>query len=320
VFIGSCNGVFRRLDAKSGTVRWETDVRDKAAAKYFFHGDAFVAPDRIIASADVDTSAGAQAGVHAFDRDSGRLLWKHSTGRGVAGAVIGSAKRVFAYTIGGELIALDVESGNRAWSYGLKADGYASPAVVGHRLFAGSADGSLYALSRDTGTVEWQRKLGAPITTSVRASGSNVYVGTADGVMHRVAAGDGEASSLKLDAALKPFSEPLVTQNAVLVLLADQGADYRALVSIDSSLGRVNWRRAAPDRWTTSRVFVSGNAVFLGTPSGDVTAYCLADGSPAWSYKLSDAPIRSIGGSDEILYAGTPAGTLYALRRGASCN
>jgi outer membrane protein assembly factor BamB len=67
-------------------------------------------------------------------------------------------------------------------------------------------------------------------------------------------------------------------------------------------------------------VFVSGNAVFLGTPSGDVTAYCLADGSPAWSHKLSDAPIRSIGGSDEILYAGTPAGTLYALRRGASCN
>jgi outer membrane protein assembly factor BamB len=80
VYFGSCNGLFRRLDAATGRVLWETNVRESAAKQYFFHGDVFVAPDRIVASADVDTTAGAEAGVHAFDSDSGRQLWKYGAG------------------------------------------------------------------------------------------------------------------------------------------------------------------------------------------------------------------------------------------------
>jgi hypothetical protein len=48
-------------------------------------------------------------------------------------------------------------------------------------------------------------------------------------------------------------------------------------------------------------------------------AYCLADGAPAWSQKLASVAIRSIGGSDEMLFVGTPAGTLYAIRPPRSC-
>lgn len=311
--------MFRQLDARTGKVRWETNVRG-SAPKYFFHGDVFIAPDRIIASADVDITTGAEAGVHAFDRDSGRQLWMHPAGRGVLGAVIGLGERVFFYTASGELIALNLESGKREWSYDLKASAWESPAAVGHRVFAGSTDGSLYAFNSDTGRVEWQQKLGAPISASVRATESDVYAGTSDGVMHRLAASSGEELSfLKLDPALKPSTAPLLTRDAVLVLLADQEANYRVLVSLDPALGRVNWRRAAPDRWSTTRVFATQKTIFLGTPSGEVTAYCATDGSPAWSHKLSATPIRSIGGTDETLYVGTPQGTLYAIRPPRAC-
>jgi outer membrane protein assembly factor BamB len=306
--------MFRRLDARTGKVRWETNVR-RNAAKYFFHGDVFIAPDRIVASADVDTATGAEAGVHAFDRDSGRQLWKYPAGRGVWGAVIGSGRRVFTYTGTGELIALDLESGKRDWSNPLKASVWESPGVLAQKVFAASNDGSLYAFDSETGRVEWQQKLGAVVTTSVRATQDAVYAGTGDGVMHRLAATSGEMlSSLKLDAALKPSSVPMITRDAVLVLLVDGGANYRALVSLDMKLGRINWRRAAPDRWTTTRVFATDTTIVLGTSSGEVTSYCLADGSHAWSHKLSGAPIRSIGGTDETLYVGTPEGTLYAIR------
>jgi outer membrane protein assembly factor BamB len=84
-------------------------------------------------------------------------------------------------------------------------------------------------------------------------------------------------------------------------------------------LGRVNWRRDAPDRWTTTRVFVTQRTVFLGTPAGEVTAFCAADGSPAWTHKLPQAPIRSIGGTDDTLFVGTPSGALYAIRPPRSC-
>lgn len=319
MFVGSCNGFFRRLDAKTGAVRWETNVRDKAAAKYFFHGDVFVAPDRIIASADVETGTGAEAGLHAFDRNSGRQLWKHSAGRGIPGAVIGSDDRVFLYAHG-DLIALDLHSGKKVWSVALKADGWESPAVVGRRVFAGSGDGSVYAFNADTGRIVWQRKVGSPISTSVRVSESDVYAGTTDGMVHRLAGATGEAlASLKLDPTLKPSSAPVVTSNAVFVLLTDKGVNYRVLVSLDPALNRINWRRDAPDRWTTTRVFGTKSTIILGTPSGEVTAYCSRDGSPAWSHKVSAAPIRSIGGSEQILYVGTPAGTLFAIRPPALC-
>jgi outer membrane protein assembly factor BamB len=309
--------MFRQLDATTGKVQWETNVRGNAP-QYFFHGDVFVAPDRVVASADV--AAGFEAGLHAFDRTSGRQLWMHPVGRGVPGAVIGSDKRVLAYTSTGDLIALNLESGQREWNYDLKADGWESPATLGQRVFGGSSDGSLYAFNAASGRIEWQQKLGAGISTSIRATESAVYAGTSDGSIHRLATRDGEVlSSLKLDATLKPSSAPRVRPDAVFVLLTDGGADYRALVSIDPALRRINWRRQAPDRWTTTRVFATEKTIVLGTPTGEVTAYCVADGAPAWSQKLSSASTRSIGGNDEMLFVGTPAGTLYAIRPPRSC-
>jgi outer membrane protein assembly factor BamB len=317
--VGSCNGMFRQLDAKTGKVQWETNVRGNAP-KYFFHGDVFIAADRIVASADVDLASGAEAGLHAFERSSGRQLWKHPAGRGVPGAVIGTEKRVFVYTSSGELAALSLESGKREWSYDLKADGWESPAVNQQRVFAGSGDGSVIAFDSETGRIAWQQKLGAAISTSVRATHSAVYAGTSDGTMHRMATSNGaHLSSLKLDETLKPGTAPLLRSDAVLVLLSDRGVDYRALVSVDPMLRRINWRRQALDRWTTTRVFATQKTVVLGTPSGEVTAYCVADGAPAWSHKLSSAPIRSVGGTEEMLFVGTPQGTLYAIRPPRSC-
>ncbi len=321
MYVGSCNGLFRRLDAKTGKVRWETDVRGKPT-KYFFHGDVFLASDRIVATTDVDASTGAEAGVHAFDRDSGRQLWMHPVRtRGVLGAVTGAGSRVFVYATTGDLIALNLDSGKPAWTYALKAPGWESPGVSSFRVFAGSSDGSVYALDGETGHVEWQQKLAAAISTSVRTTASDVYAGTADGTVHRLATGTGELrSSLKVDPVLSPTAAPLLTKNAVLVLLADPQANVRAVLSLDPALSRVTWRQNAPDRWTTSRVFATERTVLVGTSKGEVTAYCAADGSPAWSHKLANAPIRSIGGTDETLFVGTPEGTLYAIRPPQSCS
>jgi outer membrane protein assembly factor BamB len=320
VYFGSCNGFFRRLDVATGKVQWETNVRDGAAKQYFFHGDVFIAPDRIVAGADVDTKAGAEAGVHAFDRDTGRQLWKYSTGRGVLGAVVGSGSRVFAYAATGDLIALDLASGRPEWTYAVNAGPWESPAVIGDRVLAGSNDGSIYAFDSQTGRVQWQQRLGAAVATSIRASNSDVYVGTADGTIYRLSPSNGEVrSSLKVDSVLKPASAPFLGKDGVLALLADKEANYRAVVALDPALAGVRWRQTAPDRWTTSRVFATPQTVLVGSPSGEVTAYCAADGSLAWSHQLAKMPIRSIGGTDERLLVGTPSGTLYAIRPPQAC-
>jgi outer membrane protein assembly factor BamB len=178
----------------------------------------------------------------------------------------------------------------------------------------------VYAVNEETGRPEWEQKLGAAVSTSIRVGDSGVYAGTSDGLMHRLEVATGRLlSSLKLDGALQPGAAPLVRPDAVIVLLVDREANYRALVSIDPAATRINWRRAAPDRWTTSRVFATERTIVLGTPSGDVTAFCISDGAPAWSHKLASEPIRSIGGSDELLFVGTPQGALYAVKPPPAC-
>jgi outer membrane protein assembly factor BamB len=240
-------------------------------------------------------------------------------GRGTPGAVTGSTTHAFVYG-NGEVLALALASGKRAWSFPAKVSGWESPATTGTRVFAGSADGTVYAINSDSGKVEWQRNLGAPASTSVRVGEAGVYAGTSDGTMHRLAPSTGEIlSALKLDSALQPAVAPFVARESVLVLLIDREVNYRALVSIDAAASRVNWRRVASDRWSTNRVFVRQQTIVLGTPTGEVTAYCVGDGSLAWSHKLTNAPIRSIGGSDQMLFVGTPQGSLYAIKPPASC-
>jgi hypothetical protein len=63
------------------------------------HGDLLVLDDRVIASADVDKAAGVEAGVHAFERQSGRELLSYRAARGVLGAVVGIGRRAFANSI-----------------------------------------------------------------------------------------------------------------------------------------------------------------------------------------------------------------------------
>jgi len=249
VYVGSCNGFFRSLDAKTGKVQWETNVKVAGAKQYFFHGDVFIAPDRIVTSTDVDTSTGAEAGVHAFDRNTGRQLWKYPAGRGVLGAVVGSDEHVFAYASTGDLMALNLKSGKRQWTSPLKAAAWESPAATGNRVFAGSNHASVFAFDAETGRIEWQQKLSGPVATSIRATASDVYAGTSDGAMYRLASSSGEVrSSLKIDAVLTPVSAPVVRKDAILVLLADKDANYRAVVSLDPTLERVKWRQNATVR------------------------------------------------------------------------
>jgi outer membrane protein assembly factor BamB len=296
-------------------VRWETKVTTDSV-QYFFHGDPLIAGNVIVAGADRATGAN----IHAFDRSDGKELWKHSVGRGVNGPIAGAGKQAYAATMEGQILSLEVDSGTVTWSMPLKVRFLEGPAAVTNRVFAGTVDGFLYALNAETGGVDWRANLGAPVTTSISASAADVYAGTADGSMHRVDARSGTMiASRKLDTNLTPSSVPTRAADSLLVLLTDKAADYRALVSLDSGLNRIRWQAAADTTWSTSRVFVWGDVVVLGTSFGQVTAYCKETGAAAWSRSVN-GPVRSIGGAEDTLLVGTRTGRLYALRAPRSCD
>ena len=303
------------MELRTGRVRWETKVSPDPA-QYFFHGDVLIANDVIVAGAD----RASGANVHAFDRLTGKELWKHAAGRGVNGPVAGSNGRAFATTLDRQLLSFAVNTGAVRWNRTVNAPGWEGPGVAGDRVVVGTSDGSVHALSAATGGEEWRVNIGAPVTTSVLVAADDAYVGTRDGSFHRVDIHRGAVlETRKLDAELIPRSVPVRTGDSVLVLLTDQGAEYRALVSVNAPLDRVRWRVAAKPAWSTSRAFVWGDVVVVGTNSGDVTAYCVDSGALAWSRTVK-GPVRSIGGAEDILLVGTRTGTLYALRAPRSCS
>jgi outer membrane protein assembly factor BamB len=286
------------------------------STKYFFHGDTVIDGSIVVAAADAPSGAS----VHAFERSTGRELWRYPAGSGANGPLAGLDRRVYAATIDRRLIALEVEEGSLAWSVPLKLPGFEGPAVADGRVFAGDVDGTLHALSAETGREQWRVELGAPVSTSIKVSAGDVYAGTKNGSIHRVNAKDGKVmASLSLDSSLWPAGVPVRTPSALLVLLDDQAADHRSLVSIDPALTRVHWRVTAPKSWSTSRVFLWGDVALLGTSSGEVGAYCSRDGAPAWSRSVSGT-VRSIGGAGDTVLVGTPAGDLYALKAPRSCD
>jgi outer membrane protein assembly factor BamB len=314
VYVGSCNGLFRALDLRTGAVRWETKLSPDAE-QYFFHGNPLVAGDIIVVGAD----RARGASIHAVDRLTGKALWKKPVGRGVMGPISGDSTHAYASTAEGQLTSLQVTSGAAQWTMDLQIPGFEGPAVSGNRVFAGASDG-VHALNAESGREEWRVNLGAPVSTSVAVVQGDLYVGTRDGMIHRIDAGRGTTTaSRQLDPMLMPQSVPVRTPNAVLVLLADQTGDYRALVSLDHSLSGVQWRVDAEKLWKTSRVFVWGDVVVLGTLSGDVTAYCEKTGVLAWSRSVKGS-VRAIGGAEDILLVGTQSGDLYALHAPRTCD
>jgi outer membrane protein assembly factor BamB len=314
VFIGSCNGFFRALELSTGRVHWETKVSPDAA-QYFFHGDPYVAGDVIVAGADRATGAS----IHAFDTLTGKELWRYAAGRGVNGPIAGSTTHAYAITVEGRLLSLAINSGAPSWDLPLKGPGFEGPAVA-DRVVAGTVDGVLYGLNAQTGREEWRRDLGSAVTTTPLALAPDVYVGTADGQLHRIDVRTGTVlASRKLDANLKPSSVPFRTANSLLVLLTDQAADYRALVSIDSALNPVQWRVTADKNWSTSRVFVWGDVVVLGTSTGDVLTFCKDSGARSWTRSVN-GPVRSIGGATDTMLVGTRTGGLSALKTPRTCD
>jgi outer membrane protein assembly factor BamB len=309
--------MFRALDRRTGEVRWATRAGPESI-QYFFHGDPLITDDLVVVGADSGGAAGAK--IHAFDRATGRERWSYPVGAGAWGATSGSGRLAFAIKGEKELLALDVRSGALRWSFPVTVWGWLGPTARDGRVFAGARDGSLHALNAETGRVEWRTDIGTPISTDVTATAAGLYVGGGNGTMYRVDAKLGSVlASLKVDAKLKPRSVPVLAGDSVLILLTDQGEDYRSLVSLDAKLSRVIWRQDADSRWTTSRVFVSGNTAVVGTSSGDVIGYCVADGARAWSRTVKGS-VRSIGGSADALYVTTSEGTLYALGSASACN
>lgn len=190
--VGSCNGVIRALDKKTGQVRWEYDIH-KDGEQRQLHGDPLVTDKLLVIGTD-----GQIGHVYAFDRTTGAVVWKYKVNdQGVASDVIRVGESGCFVTLGNELVCVDLQTGKPKWSFRSAYSGddcltCSSPAATEGRVFFGGLDGFAYALDAQSGELAWKRDLGARVTTSATIRGHDLYLGTATRHLYRLSVDSGE--------------------------------------------------------------------------------------------------------------------------------
>ena len=301
---GSCNGMIRALDKKTGQLRWSYDIRQDGEQSQF-HGDPLVTDQLVIIGTD-----GSMGHIYAFERSTGRVRWKYKVAnRGVTTDVIRVGQNIYAVTRRDEMLCLDLDTGKPRWTFltgaSLPDSGWtSSPAVTAERAYFGGLDGFVYALDSNSGQLSWKRDLRAPITTSIVLIGDTVYAGTAQRKLYRINAKSGEVTT-SLDLVAEPRSRLIVIPRALLVFLGSN-----ILASIDYSLNKVQWSAKASEEWTSARPYF-WNGLVLAGDRRRLVALRPRDGAQQWSHQFPET-VRGIGISNDVVFVGSLKGPIFA--------
>jgi outer membrane protein assembly factor BamB len=272
LFVGSHEGMFYALEAKTGHVLWKRKLGSTSSRpvlapdskllyigtddghviavdpnngrqkwRYATRGPVLESPvlsgDLIILSNEADQ-------VYALDRQSGKFRWQYKsetpeefTLRGHAGVAV-EGDLVFTGFSNGTLVALRVATGSVAWLTSLKGDSDrfvdvdATPAVVGENVFAASSAGGLHAVDRSTGLLRW--RLPIPGAGALSSDGERLYVAAADEGVYAIDLGGNVVWRQGTRGGGEPAG-PVVSGDYLLYSLSEAG-----LYVADKRTGRVH--------------------------------------------------------------------------------
>ncbi len=146
VAVGSDAGVFKVLDAATGSVVWSRDLVNGSAvhgllASPAYDGTYFYVP-----------SAGEPSGMFALDAAGGKTQWTNHAGMPVYsapaignGVVVFGTGDVFGDPNSGGIVALSGRDGTVLWTHELHSAVFSGPAISGSMVLVGDSRGDLIA-------------------------------------------------------------------------------------------------------------------------------------------------------------------------------
>ena len=308
LFIGSCAGKFYAVDRQSGRVLWTHEVAaEKGHAN--FHGDSIFAGESIVTDTDgVSPDAGY---IWAFDRNTGDLRWNFHVPEGATTDLVQLGGAIFAGSSTGRLISIDAANGKLRWELPPTREALfytQAPIVDDSRILFSDPAGGIVAVNAASGAVVWQRAISSQTPLLIALAGRDLYAASQS--THEIYRVDAEGGVLKSTFALPaaPRWRLAATDSCVLTTLEDN-----SLLCLDRDLESVRWRQTLPAEISTKQPFTRADAVLVGTATGVLSAFRLADGKAEWSYTLGGR-IVSVASSESVLYVGTRQGVVSAIR------
>ncbi len=245
---------------------WKTKVGNGLGKKYI-RLQPLVVADRVVA-------ADAYGTVMAFDRFSGKQIWRkkigqeesiasglnrfldRSDGGFVSGGVGGGEGLVLLGTTRGFVVALAIADGTEVWRTYVGSEIGAQPVAAQGRVFTQTIDGELIALNADDGKKIWSYSSQVPLltlrgTSTPLTARDVVYAGFSSGKVVALRANNGE---------------PVWEQR---IMLPEGRSELERIVDVD----------AAP--------LLAGDGLFAQAYQGRLMRIVARDGRPRWEAEIS---------------------------------
>lgn len=230
-------------------------------------------------------------GIVAYDRDSGREVWRLNVLNGIeAGAALVN-DRLFFGAGDGQFYSVNAKTGQVLWTFPTRTENIAEPLLDTAQgvLYFLSGANVVYALDAESGRQLWLYSRQDASNFSIRGGSKpalkdgHLFVGFSDGTLVSLNAKTGNLQwELPLNRNKKfrdVDSAPVVDGDQIFV----SGYDDK-LYCISAQKGDVLWK---VDGGGYYPVTIHGDKIYYSTTSGEVWALQKGNGQKLWSYSVN---------------------------------
>ncbi|MGH1438741.1 MAG: outer membrane protein assembly factor BamB [Cellvibrionaceae bacterium] len=230
--------------------------------------------------------------VYAFDRESGKRLWKQDLDLDVASGLGLDDNVVLIASLDGDIVALDKDSGAEQWRANVTSEVLAPPQSNGSVVVVQTNDGKLLGLDAKSGESLWSYTSQLPIltlrgTATPQVFGPNVITGFANGKLLALSAVDGTPywerriarpqGKSDIERVVDIDGSPVISGQLIYA------TSYNGTLSALTPRGDIVWSQSNS---SYSSPVVIGNSVIVSTAEGWMKAFNAETGLLLWETKL----------------------------------
>lgn len=252
--------------------------------------------------------------MHAYDVESGRLLWKQDEKTPLGGPVEFFKDHVVYGGLSGRLFVRHYLTGVLKYAIDLAAPVESAPVFHSDRLTIYLRGHQIVQLDAETGKILWAYKRAVPVTTTLQRTskplmiGNKIILGFADGFIGALSRDEGlllwETKIVENQKFVDVDLNPILAGGNIIT-----GSPTGELKAINPDNGAIARSFGVS---LQSHPVLKGEQLILGSNDGEVIIMALS-GEILKKVKISDQPVSAVGWWKDMLVAATFDGYLNAI-------